>query len=137
MVYLTLPEGHGEPEDYTAHLVGDPHAETMLSHHEGHEEAKVVPMCMTTPYTSGSIRMPVWRLCKARGYATDANMEWWGQAEHVDRLADLLTRLTVDGLMCQECVEEYRDRVDGLKGLGRRYYPDEYGVDRGEPGRRV
>lgn len=49
--------------------------------------------------------------------------------EYVDNLADLLTRLTVEGLMCQECVDEYRDEVGGLKGLGRRYYPDKHDVD--------
>ena len=53
----------------------------------------------------------------------------WDQAEHVDALPDLINRLTVDGHMCRECVDAYREEVGGLKYLGRKYYPDEYDVE--------
>lgn len=59
----------------------------------------------------------------------EAMAEEWEHADKVDGLADLLTRLTTDGHMCQECVDEYRAEVGGIKHLGRRYYPDEHDVE--------
>lgn len=59
----------------------------------------------------------------------DAAEELPVMEEHVDGVADLLTRLTVNGRACTECVNEYRDEVGGLPGLGRKYYTDRHGVD--------
>lgn len=128
MPYITLPKGGLDHEHYTAHLVDAEHAQRIIDHHEGHETVTLVPMCMSgTPVSS--IEMETWRLIKASGYADDSNMAGWDQAHHVDGLPDLLTRLTVDGLMCENCVLGYEDRVEGLKGLGRRYYDDRHGVE--------
>lgn len=61
-----------------------------------------------------------------------AMAEEWEHADKVDGLGDLLTRLTVDGHMCQECVNIYREDVGGIKHLGRKYYPDEHDVEESE-----
>lgn len=59
----------------------------------------------------------------------EAMAQEWEHADKVDGLAELITRLTVDGHMCEECVDNYRAEVRGLKHLGRKYYPDTYNVE--------
>jgi len=134
MVYLTVPCLWDEDGLAEVHLINPEHAERLKENHAIKETVTAVPLCNSREDNAGGVTVsfdvPTGLIVKADRFNTRTEV-WvgWNQAEHVDALPDLINRLTVDGLMCHPCVEEYRDRVGGLKGLARRYYDDRLGVD--------
>lgn len=121
MVYVQQMIDRGDPGYKRVHLFWPEEAERP---HNG-TKLFATPMCGTATVQRADL-LPASSL-------SDVMIQDYEFPEDPDGLADLINHLTVNGLMCKNCVNEYRAEIGGLRGLGRKYYPDEYDVDGTDP----